>query len=135
MKLLDEMFSVESAKSQISNLKSQTSTLKSQTSTRELRLNASHPIYQAHFPNNPITPGVCIVQMIGELLQQQTGNRLELEKIHNIKFLHPISPLEYQHISVSFDLINADSQHVRTKGTITAKEQVVTKFSLTFVSC
>ena len=31
-----------------------------------LRLNPDHPIYHAHFPGNPITPGVCIVQIVGE---------------------------------------------------------------------
>ena len=35
--------------------------------TYEIALNAQHFIYQAHFPGEPITPGVCILQMACEL--------------------------------------------------------------------
>ena len=31
-------------------------------------LNSSHEIYKAHFPGNPITPGVCLLQIALELL-------------------------------------------------------------------
>jgi glycosyltransferase involved in cell wall biosynthesis/3-hydroxymyristoyl/3-hydroxydecanoyl-(acyl carrier protein) dehydratase len=34
-----------------------------------LSLNAGHPIYQAHFQGNPITPGACIIQMLKERIQ------------------------------------------------------------------
>lgn len=44
------------------------------------------PIYAAHFPGYPITPGVCIVQMAMEL----TGKHLTSAK--DIKFLHPVFP-------------------------------------------
>jgi 3-hydroxyacyl-[acyl-carrier-protein] dehydratase len=32
-----------------------------------VRLNANHFIYAAHFPENPVTPGVCITQIAKEL--------------------------------------------------------------------
>ena len=28
-----------------------------------LTLNAEHPIFKGHFPNNPVTPGVCMMQI------------------------------------------------------------------------
>ena len=37
----------------------------------KIRLNPDHEIYRAHFPGNPITPGVCIVQIISEVLGEQ----------------------------------------------------------------
>ena len=47
----------------------------------KVRLNASHVIYKAHFPGMPITPGVCIIQMVTECLQQhleeQNGRLLQ----------------------------------------------------------
>ena len=36
----------------------------------DLQLDASHVIYQAHFPGEPITPGVCIIQIAKELLEE-----------------------------------------------------------------
>ena len=57
-------------------------------------------IYQAHFPGEPITPGVCIVQigkeLVEELLAEQTSKSqtLEIIKVKNVKFLSVISPNE-----------------------------------------
>ena len=36
----------------------------------ELNLNTSHWVYDAHFPGNPVTPGVCLVQMAAEILSR-----------------------------------------------------------------
>ena len=44
----------------------------------DLQLDASHVIYQAHFPGEPITPGVCIIQMAKELLEDHTGTAYEI---------------------------------------------------------
>lgn len=56
-------------------------------------------------PGEPITPGVCIVQMakelIEELLTEQTAvaHHLEITKVKNVKFLSIISPKEHQQIT------------------------------------
>ena len=113
MRLLDEMFLVESEAGR-------------QT---VLRLNRTHPIYAAHFPDNPITPGVCLVQMLGELLQRQTGRELELSKIVNLKFVRPLTPQETPLLTVDFETVTIAGT-VRAKGTIAADGQVATKFSL-----
>lgn len=49
-------------------------------------LNVQHPIYKAHFPDKPITPGACLVQIAEELLQQQ------IVRITNLKFLQIVPP-------------------------------------------
>ena len=33
-----------------------------------IHLYAEHPIYKGHFPQIPIAPGVCLVQIIKEIL-------------------------------------------------------------------
>ncbi len=38
-----------------------------------IRLHTTHPVFRAHFPGNPITPGACIVQAIGVLLCVREG--------------------------------------------------------------
>ena len=97
-----------------------------------VRLDASHAIYQAHFPGNPITPGVCIVQMIGELLSERCGRRLALSKIVNLKFVAPISPVETPDIEVVFTRCEVQDARCEAKGTITAGEQLLTKFSIIY---
>lgn len=55
-------------------------------------MDAGHPIYKAHFPQRPITPGVCILQIGRELLSQALGKKLELVSARNVKFLSVLSP-------------------------------------------
>lgn len=48
---------------------------------------ASHPIFQAHFPTNPIVPGFVLLDMSAEILG------IEIVKIKKTKFLKNIAPL------------------------------------------
>lgn len=103
------------------------------TGTVHLRLNADHVIYRAHFPGNPITPGVCIVQMIAELLSRQVGRRLALSKIVNLKFVSTISPIEHPLIDINMSAVDNSDAECKVKGTITAEGELKTKFSLILV--
>ncbi|MBR1872240.1 MAG: hypothetical protein IJ795_03420 [Bacteroidales bacterium] len=52
------------------------------------RLLPSSVIYKAHFPGYPITPGVCIVRIVTEMLHPgQT-----LSSARNIRFVSPLMP-------------------------------------------
>ena len=57
-------------------------------------LNSSHEIYKAHFPENPITPGVCLLQMALEILNSKFERNLRMVQAKNIKYLKIINPLE-----------------------------------------
>lgn len=57
-----------------------------------INLNPSCYIYRAHFPGEPVTPGVCIVQMAKELLEELVGQPLEIVRVKNVKFLSVVSP-------------------------------------------
>lgn len=58
-----------------------------------ISFDASHPIYKAHFPGNPITPGVCLLEIIGYLIEQKMGRPVKLVRAKNIKFLSVLNPL------------------------------------------
>lgn len=51
-----------------------------------VRLLPECPVYQAHFPGFPITPGVTLVQMAAELIG------LPLKSAKDIKFVAPVFP-------------------------------------------
>jgi len=76
-----------------------------------IELNPEHFIYRAHFPENPITPGVCIIQIIKELLIDRWQHDLFLQKIHNIKFLNVINPLENKEVTFSFSVSSEENTH------------------------
>jgi 3-hydroxyacyl-[acyl-carrier-protein] dehydratase len=58
----------------------------------EIKLIGEHPVFEGHFPGNPVLPGVCTVQIIRELLEKAVGQELMLTKAANIKYLGFISP-------------------------------------------
>ena len=74
----------------------------------DIQLDASHFIYQAHFPGDPITPGVCIIQIAKELLEDYLGRNLGIQIVKNVKFLNVISPLKTPDISYAFEKIVTD---------------------------
>ena len=82
-----------------------------------IKLDANHFIYQAHFPNEPITPGVCIIQIAKELLEDSLAKRLKIYLVKNVKFLSIISPITTPQISCIFDKItteeNGNTYHVQ----------------------
>ena len=91
----------------------------------DIKMDASHFIYQAHFPGEPITPGVCIIQIAKELLELHLNQPLQICTVKNVKFLHVISPAEMSHISYVFDKISPDET------TNTFKAQVMIVFEET----
>ncbi len=97
-----------------------------------LRTNPEHPIYKAHFPGSPITPGVCVIQTAGELLENKLGRKLYLQSIKNVKFLMVIIPEEGKKIRYSFSNIVEEEGCVRTQVVVCDEATVYAKISLIF---
>ncbi|HEY4288583.1 MAG TPA: hypothetical protein VGN00_15870 [Puia sp.] len=57
-----------------------------------LHLREDHPLYQGHFPGQPVVPGVCMLQMVKELAAMATKKTLILQKADTMKFLLQINP-------------------------------------------
>ena len=64
------------------------------TGTYEIALNPEHFIFKAHFPGNPVTPGVCQLGIVEELMSKRAQTPLRLSHINNIKYMNIISPVE-----------------------------------------
>ena len=99
-------------------------------------LNPDHLVYKAHFPGQPVTPGVCILQMIQELLSEQMGMPLFIKKIKNVKFTRMISPLTDGRISVLFSSVSEEEGGVKAQGVVTGPDNasdIFLKFSVFLV--
>lgn len=91
-------------------------------------LNPDHLIYKAHFPGQPVTPGVCILQMIQELLSEEIGMPLFINKIKNAKFTSMISPLVDRRISVLFSAVTQEEGGIKAQGVVARPENVADVF-------
>ena len=94
--------------------------------------NPEHPIYKAHFPGSPITPGVCVIQAAGELLEQKLGHRLYLKTVKNVKFLSVIIPEDGKKIKYIFSNIVEDESGAKTQVLVSDDATVYAKISLIF---
>lgn len=68
-----------------------------------LCLNPQHWIFSVHFPEQPIVPGVCLMQTVLELASACIEKRLYIKEIRNVKFQNVVSPLENQRIICTLD--------------------------------
>ena len=49
-------------------------------------------VYQGHFPGNPVSPGVCNIEMIKECVMQVVGRKLVMNKLDRCRLTAVASP-------------------------------------------
>ncbi len=67
-----------------------------------IKLNPDHEIYKGHFQKMAVAPGVCLIQMIKEILMLKFQKELILSEGNNIKFLSLINPKETNIFQIDF---------------------------------
>lgn len=97
-----------------------------------IRLNPMHEIYKAHFPGTPITPGVCQIQIVTELLSLYLGCGVRLSDVKNIKYMAVISPEETAELTVRFIKVATDGDVCKVSAIFTAEKIIFSKMSMTY---
>ena len=120
MNFLDNLFHIESIEDSENGF------------TALLCCNPNHLIYQAHFPGNPITPGACLLQTAGEVLQRKIGRLLYLKSSKNIKYLNVLIPAEGKEVRFVFSNLVENETECKALVVIADEASVYTKMSLTF---
>ena len=90
-------------------------------------INPAHPVYKGHFPGFPISPGVCQVLMIREILEEELGTSLVLTGARQIKFTAVHEPGKYPEIdaTISFE---RNGDRLRVDARLQKNEKVFIKF-------
>ena len=94
-----------------------------------VKLNAENFVYQAHFPNNPITPGVCLIQMAVELFGVVKSENFSIKTLKNVKFTSPINPLEFPEVDFALEFTKKEG-FWQLKVLIKENETVFAKMSV-----
>lgn len=91
-------------------------------------------IYRAHFPEQPITPGVCIIQIASELLADLYESDFQLSEVSNAKYLAVIDPKKTRYITYSFRkvIFDEDKTNVKVSVVVSDKDTIFTKLSLVY---
>lgn len=92
----------------------------------QISLNMEHPIYKGHFPQQPVVPGVCMMQILAELSTSALGKKVYLKKASQAKFLIPIIPQKNPLLDVTIKYTNNEDGSLKISASI--QDSTVTFF-------
>ena len=80
-----------------------------------VQLNVDCEVYKGHFPNQPVAPGACQLQIVKECASIALGRPIRLTTVKQCKFLRTIIPTQVNILDIllSFDENNSLSAQVR----------------------
>lgn len=93
-----------------------------------VRIDKNHAIFEGHFPGKPIVPGVCMMQLVKELLEQSEEKELRIQSAATIKFLAVIDPTVNEYVSASILIEHNNDLELKITASLFAGE--VTFFKL-----
>lgn len=97
-----------------------------------VKINPDHLIFKGHFPKNPITPGVAILQILKNCLEQHFENKLFMQSTSNVKFLSPVLPKNQQELNYLIQF-QVENQFLKVKNSTSFKDGTsVLKCNATF---
>lgn len=69
-----------------------------------------HPVYQGHFPGEPVCPGVCTLQMVKECAQVMAHEQFIVSYIKQYRLLSVMTPAEHPAIMVEIHLTQDEKE-------------------------
>lgn len=97
-----------------------------------LEIDVNHEIFNGHFPDQPVVPGACMVQLVKDVLEQKLAVTLQLKIANNLKFLTLIDPQITTNLQLQLNYITEDDQ-LKVNGELIAEDVVYFKFQGAFV--
>ena len=97
-----------------------------------IELNVNHQIYKGHFPQMPVVPGVCQVQIIKELLEDCLDKKMTMLSGDNIKFTGMILPTQNAIVNVELTHTLKENDVIGVEAKLFFETTIFTKFKGTF---
>jgi 3-hydroxyacyl-[acyl-carrier-protein] dehydratase len=66
-------------------------------------INAQHPLYKGHFPEQPVTPGVVLVEIIRQVLSSVVNKQLMMDSAKELKFMAPVIPSVVSQVNLNIE--------------------------------
>lgn len=95
----------------------------------DITIDPQHEIFKGHFPGQPIVPGVCMIQMIKELVEKKNEKECRLTICGQVKFLNPLVPNRDAVINVLIKCKNQGDANVKIDAIISNNGVVILKMS------
>lgn len=95
-------------------------------------LNENHSIFEGHFPQNPVMPGVCMMQIVMDIVENTFEKQLFMQQVSNVKFMSLINPFDSNSIRLDFTVNELDSTF-KVKSSITHKGVTAFKMNSSYL--
>jgi 3-hydroxyacyl-[acyl-carrier-protein] dehydratase len=92
-----------------------------------ISINEKHDIFNGHFPQNPVVPGVCMLQMVKDLLEDELQKAVHLNSIGNVKFTAVVNPTQNPTLDIKITYELTDGKSYKINSIISSKEVVFLK--------
>lgn len=103
-------------------------TVNDNLATAHITINKDHEVFKGHFPGNPVTPGVCMMQIIKELTEQIVDKKLFMESASNVKFMAIINPEKTPDLVLELDITKTDTGY-KVKNTTMFEDTMALKLT------
>ena len=97
-----------------------------------ITINKAHDMFNGHFPETPVIPGVSMLQIIKELAEIITNQKLVLQKLVNVKFLTLMNPEVNSNLVLDLEILNTDDALVKVKNNTIFNESIALKMSAVY---
>ena len=95
--------------------------------------NGKHRVYTGHFPGLAVTPGVCQLLMIKEILEDELGFRLLLAEADQIKFTSIHEPERDNPVEARISYLSEGNERIKVQAVMEKGETTYLKFKGEFI--
>lgn len=97
-----------------------------------ITLNKNHAIFKGHFPGNPVTPGVCMMQIIKEITESVLNTSLLMVSTSNVKFMALINPEVNPKLILDLEISENEASEIKVKNSTSFEATVALKLTNTY---
>lgn len=76
--------------------------------TVTVKIDPGHDLFKGHFPEQAILPGVCLMEMVREIVTEIKQNPVSLAQAQNVKFLNIVNPLKDTVLKFEIEILEKD---------------------------
>jgi 3-hydroxyacyl-[acyl-carrier-protein] dehydratase len=100
-----------------------------------LIINASHQIFEGHFPGQPVVPGVCMMQMVKEVLETLAlkGAHTRLLHADHVKFLTAIDPRQTDQVELELTYARTEDGEIKMVARLFKEATIYLKYKGVFL--
>ncbi|MBE6286903.1 MAG: hypothetical protein E7099_01750 [Mediterranea massiliensis] len=97
-----------------------------------ISLNPACKVYEGHFPGQPVSPGVCNIQMIKECVEQMLDKPLSMTEISLCRLNKLMTPSTHPKPEVGIRLMQKDGEAIKIHATISHDGNTCLEMKATF---